>query len=431
MKRSLFVFVTVLFLVALLAMPSSTFAAADATCQADPPSGPVGTTFVITCWGFDPNARVYAYLVEPDGTATITFASGTLKANESGYVTYTQETRFDNVTTLGVGTWVFVVEQLGLAKSVVHRGEVAFTVTGGSEGVSGAWLSADPSSITKPEVGHDHLQFGSITVNFGNPSDPVTITGWGFAPYEMVTFWYDPPNGECSSFTAHYNYRASVNLPPIVVAKGTLTENFPAFDGLGSTALATVKADGAGNVTMEIFFYYWACEGRYRVVGRGNTSGKGAYTWVTLTGNSVSTNAWLYADPTSVTGLFDRVQFSGGGFWGGERVDCWLTSPQGRVVAFPEDSFVTGSDGIFSQRDIPITADAGGNIAFEMVTGSYYLNDREGGTISGVPYQISREFFDPIQSEGALGRYAMTCRGFSSGNTAIAWFTITGGPVDP
>ena len=41
------------------------------------------------------------------------------------------------------------------------------------------------------------------------------------------------------------------------------------------------------------------------------------------------------------------------------------------------------------------------------------------------------EIFDPLMSQGALGMWAMSCRGNSSGNVGIAWFTMVGGTLDP
>jgi hypothetical protein len=360
MKRSLFVLIGLLALLALVAIPAKTTqAGTGATCWSNPAEGPIGTVFSISCTGFSPSTHVWAYVVEPDGAAQ---AIGDVKTNENGSVAFGVGSKFGTFGAAAVGKWTIVVEQLGLAGSVVARGEGSVRVTGGTEGVSGAhvWTSAD--MYTKGQW--------------------VTIYGSGFAANEMVTLWWEYPNGDCSSFTYHdYPYY-----------------NSPAFRGYSSLWLWDVKADGSGSFATSFYFNPSACEGKYHFVARGNSSGLGGDAWASLTGHSVATNAWLSASKDMVVGISDTVSFSGSGYAAGESVSCWLRTPQNQVTAVVKSP--------------EIKANSSGQFSFSIYTGSYFP-----------PYMFN--------SEGALGVYAMTCRGNLSGATAIAEFTVTGGAVDP
>ncbi|MBI4674616.1 MAG: hypothetical protein HY741_23475 [Chloroflexi bacterium] len=433
MKHLVLVPVAIIFLTALAAVPhATTFAAADATCVSDPTAGPVGTTFVITCSGYTPNSYVYAYLVEPSGAAGELFdQSGAIKVKEDGSISYTQPSKYGNTSSLMTGTWSFVAEELGLANTVLHRGETKFTVTGGTEGVSGAVLSADPSTLHKPEVAYDHIDFGPGTINFLASSEPATISGAGFQPGEVVTFWVEPAGGGCSSMTAHQSIEAGVVQPSVAALFVREDLSYPIYDGLGSQLFANVTADADGAAAVNVYVTSAACEGAWRFVARGNTSLNGGETWLTVIGNAVATNAWLTADPGTVTAMFDTVQFSGYGFGANEHISCWLTTPQGQTLGYPHEYIITYSlPGEFI-RNQQIRSDAGGNIAFSLMTGSVYEHVDMTLSAGGVSQNFTGTFLTPRASEGALGEYAMSCRGDVSGNAAITRFTVTGGFVDP
>jgi hypothetical protein len=387
---------------------------------------------VITCWGFTPNSYVYAYLVEPTGAAGQLFGQdGAIKVAEDGSISYVQESLYGTAAALQTGTWSFVAEELGLAKAVLHRGETTFTVTGGTEGVSGATLWSDPSTIHKPEQAYDHINIGIGTINLLAYSEPVTVWGTGFMPGEMVSFWLEPAGGGCPSMTDHEAIDAGIIQPGVAALYIREEINIPIYDGLGSQEFATVKAASDGSATVDVYFTSLACEGAWRFVARGNSSWYGAETWVTVIGNAVATNAWLTADPGSVTAMFDTVSFSGWGFGANEHVSCWLTTPQGRTLGYPNDYIVTYSIPGEYIRNQQIESDAGGNIGFSLVTGSVYDHLNATLSVGGITDNIDVTFTDPAASEGALGEYAMSCRGDSSGNAAIARFTVTGGFVDP
>lgn len=442
MKKILFVLVALLFLLGLVAVPhATTFAAADATCSSDPSSGPVGTTFVITCWGYTPGAHVYAYLVEPAGVATTVFGNGSIKVAEDGSISYVQDSYYIDPfppfshRSLATGTWGFVAEEIGLADSVIHRGETTFSITGGTEGVSGALLSVSPSTLHKPVQAYDHVYIPPLAINGLAFSDPATLSGSGFAPNEMVSFWVEPPQGGCPSSTVHYKWNQTLVVSGVGMQTVDISQNVAIFDSYGSQSWGTVKASASGDASIQAFFTSLACEGEWHFVARGNASGWGADTVLTVIGNAVETNAWLTATPDSASALFGTIQFNGSGFGANEHVSCWLRTPRGQVLGYPHDEFLTYNIdpppvGI-SLKNLAIRSDSAGNIAFDFVSGSQYVDIDFNLVLGGTSFPDHLTIKDPVQSEGALGVYAMTCRGDSSGATAIAEFTLTGGFVDP
>lgn len=417
--------------------PSVTSAAPlGALCEVSPDSAPVGQVFSVTCYGFTPNGYGYAYLVEPDGSA---FAYGAVKANEEGTISFGIGTDFGSVKEK-IGNWTVVVEETGQAGAVLIRGTAQYTIEGGTEDVSGAYLSVSPSTVNKPEVAYSYFDQNvtapgvDVHVRYTqNNYSVATVSGSGYTPGEIVSFWWDPPQGGCSNLTTHSSYDLIVDYPPFFDVDARVAQNSSYFF-YGVQALGNAKAGSDGSVEFAIYFYPYDCEGVYHVVARGNSSGAGADTHVTLIGNPISESAWLSAAPNVVHALFDRVAFSGSGFAAGEHVTCWLTSPQGQTQAIPGQGYANGTfsvPGIYEViKDQQVRADNGGNFAFDIVTGAYYLNIDGRYIVFGTDVG-NTTITEPYQSEGALGEWAATCRGDSSGKTAIARFTVTGNILDP
>ncbi len=407
MNKLCFAIVAFLSLIGFVAFSSTTFATEDATCASTPPVGPVGTTFVIICSGYTPNTFVYAYLVEPSGAARPVFGNGAIKVNEGGAITYTQPSFYSNPAgsvALGTGTWHFVAEEIGIAKTVLHRGETTFTLTGGTESVSGASLSVTPSLLTKPIDAYREFSLGPYNYNRLNRSDPATLSGWGFAPFEQVSFWVEPPRGGCASLTEHLKMDNHFILSGGFELHDRVDLNLPILYGLGATSLVTAKADNDGNLSIQVFFTARACEGDWHFVARGNASGLGAETFLTVIGNAIPTNATLTATPETVTALFDRVQFNGTGFGAQEHVTCWLTSPQGQTLSFPNALPVdTSFPPALSLKSRQLHSDVGGKLGFDLVTGSIYVKFDSTLSVGSDTQQLSGTSFSPVASEGALG----------------------------
>jgi len=359
MKRGLILLVTLLALALLVAVPAKTTQAASPDCWSDPEEGSIGTDFGIYCSDFPANTWLWVYTVQPDGAAE---AWGSIKTDESGNVAFGAASKYGNAAAMALGTWTVVVEQRGLANAILYQAEAEFRVTGGTEGVAGAYLWTDVDQVEK--------------------EDAFWVYGSGFGANEIVTVWYEFPNGDCSSTTWH--------LQPVL--------NYPIVLGLSTEILGDVKTDASGSFAFWMGFNPVACEGKYRLVARGNSSGWGDETWVTITGHAVTETAWLVATKDVVAAMMDTQSFVGTGFGANEPISCWLRSPQNQALS------VTDLQSIKS--------DSGGAFSFGIWTGSFY---------PGLAYW----------SEGALGVYAMTCRGDVSGATGIAEFTVTGGTFDP
>lgn len=437
LRSSAFVISGLLLAFVFFAAPRTT-AAATLNILCDPASNTlhVGDNIPITCYGFTPNVTVFAYTVEPSGTAD---ALGPIKADAQGTVSFTIATDFGTEKEK-TGAWKVVVEETGLAHSVLRRGIVEYFIHGATVGVSGATLSANPSQLNKPAQAYGFFTFndtsGGNTIHLRETylKDVSTvISGSGFTPGEMVSFWVDPPNGGCSNFTIRSDANEHVDFPPIAKISGNVVQNDPGF-GLGSHWIGDAKADQSGNASTGLFFDLLDCEGVYHVVGRGNISGAGGDTFVTLVGNAVTTSASLEASPGVVHALFDHIQFSGSGFAAGEHVTCWSSSPQGITWALPGISEFNGTEtgpGIsVVEKDTQIFADNSGSFSFGIVTGSFYR--KFDGTFVEFGVNVSNKTIqDPFQSEGGLGTYAATCRGDTSGRNAITHFTVTGNELTP
>lgn len=360
-----------LVLVAVLMFAAFAAPAADAGtiagCWSDPAEGPVGTVFTVHCAGFSPDTMVWPYYVEPDGSATA-LCYGFF--NTSGCQFKTDENGSISFTfNSKQGNWAAA---LGTWTVVVEK-----------TGLAGAVLERAQAGFRvtggTEGVSGAHVWASADAVQKG---DWVTIYGSGFAPYEIVNLWWEFPNGDCSSMTGHF----------------APTFNFRYFYGASAVGIDEVKTNAAGEFASSGFFVPWDCEGKYRFVARGNSSWNGGETWVTVTGHAVETNAWLTASKSTVTAINDPISFSGWGYGANESVTCWLRSPQGQVLP------------IYHYPEIKTTA-----------SGTFSFNTFTGGVYPGW------NFF----SEGALGNYAMSCRGNLSGATAIAEFMVTGGIVDP
>lgn len=342
MKRTLFLVLGTVLLFSLLMVANSPANASGlaALCSSDPASAPAGALITVTCEGFVPGEITNAWLTEPDGNAFSVSGIGIndSKADAKGVVVY----RFLTGGSDGkasLGTWAMTVK----GKNVI--GIARFRLTGGTEGVSGATVTIVGSEL-----------FGS-----------------GFAPNEIVTIWFDFPNGDCSG-------------------------NFDEGPGT-STAFGTdVKADASGNISTFIPLGPpgggFDCAGFYHIVARGNTSHLGGDAYFKTPNHPVTTSAFLTASPSLVLALGELITFSGSGFAPLESVNCWETTPQGAVP---------GAD--------DVKADASGQIAFGFHTG-----------FNGMGFMVT---------EGATGDWFMTCRGNVSGRTAIAHFRIVGGIIDP
>ena len=359
--------------------PMAAHAGTGVSCWADSYELAQGEGTGIYCSGFTPLKYINVYLVEPDGTAAY---YDDVKADASGNVAFGYSNGVKGEYSNLLGTYTFVVQELGLAKEIVAHGTVKITNSGAGEHMSGAHLHASQTT-------------------YDLTSDDIMLHGWGFAPNEIVTLWIQKP-ALCSSYTQHY----------VDGKNGATFENMPEFDFEGVYQVDDIKADGNGEFMTQRFFALIACHGTWRYGARGNTSGLGAYTEITLTGPSVSTDAWLHPSKDMVGAFNDTIQFHASGFGAYEVLNCWTTSPEGRAQQF----------GIFNSLG-QIKMDADGTGVISMTTGSHIISPDD-------PYYAGIGM-EPLMSEGSPGTWKLTCRGSVTGATAIAEYTVYGYATAP
>lgn len=383
MKRLLILASVALLMLALLAIPMTT-QADDGSCQ----SGHVGTTFNFTFSGFSPNKYVTAYLVEPGGTAVnydlvepggTAVNSGSFKTSNTGSVSISINSHFGDAT-LGLGNWKIVVEEHANGNVLVHKTIGCFTVTGGTEGVSGATLSTSETLV--------------------HPNEKLIISGTGFMPLETVSLWSGRPNS-CSSFSAHY----------VDAKNGATYENIPVFGAWSSVAEFDIKVDAHGEFHSAVSFAPGSCAGIWNVVARGNTSKRGGSVEVALVGNRVGNTASLVASKEFVNPFNDTIFFDASDFGAKDTLSCWTTSPDGRAIEY-------GLPGSFQ---VGFKADASGSVRISLTTGSHLLSPDDPFAMFGT--------YDPQMSEGALGVWSMSCQGLPSGKIGIAHYCL--GPCIP
>lgn len=360
-------------------VPAVTHAAAGALCWADSYELAQGDSTGVYCTGFSPLTMINVYLVEPDGTAAY-YAD--VKSDAAGNVAFGWGNGVKNQFSYLLGTYTFVVQELGLGNQVLTFGKIEIRNIGDGDHVSGAYLETDAKS-------------------YDRASQSVTLRGWGFAPGEIVSAWEQQP-ALCSSYTAHY----------VDGKNGATFENIDEVRAEGTYGIFDIKADSSGAFVISGIYFAQDCEGTWRIAARGNTSGLGAYTEFVITGPAVATNAWLVPSKSSVGAFNDTIQFWASGFGANEILNCWTTSPDGRAIPF-------GIPGSLDQ--IKVGADGSGVIS--LTTGSHIISPDD-PFFNGVTVQ-------PLLSEGSLGVWKMSCNGLASGTTAIAEYTVYGYETSP
>lgn len=287
-------------------------------------SAPVGTTFWISCDGYQPNIITNVYAVEPDGRASginiYGFFPTSVKTDASGVATFYFATEFDGEFSTAVGHYIFVIHALGLGNTPINEHKVNIDVQSRAENYSGAYLAVVGSS--QPS----------------ETQDIRTFWGTGYAPFEAVNIWVTSPDGaKCSG----------LGIDQLTL--GAL--------GAGSSSLWSgpnmVKADASGAIGFSITFNGGACAGEYQVTARAPVSGRAAETSLTYIGNRIyeTGDVWVKVTPDSVPAFGSSLTIWGGGFHPGEVVNCWFTRPDGRVLSFinvdakvdASGSFATGA----------------------------------------------------------------------------------------
>lgn len=307
----------------LVSIPALSVQASSGACSISPSSGTAGDYFVVTADGFTPNAWLWKYAVEPDGTA---FSDpyqqafgGTVKADSDGKVAFVFETAFNQFGLVdiarGLGKWTIVIQELAPGGAILRQVECSLTLHGPDAPLGGAWLAVSPAA--------------------GYPDTAFLITGSGFDPLEYVNLWLSPPVN-CSGFGYELD----------------LTEYF----GVSASAIShdTVKADADGNIASTFYASTpYTCTGEWSVSARALGSGHGAIAHFSVVGYPApDATLWLDVSPDMVYAWADTLAVSGSGFDPFENVNCWYTRPEGTVRELPEQK-----------------ADGSGNLGFAFTTG--------------------------------------------------------------
>jgi hypothetical protein len=379
MKRLAIMICALVLIASALGLAPAANAADGAHCDADPDRIAQGETAFVTCEGFSPNTELYVYAAEPDGTAV---GIGPVKTNLSGVANFTWTNGAKGFVSLRLGTFTFVVEELGLGGTKLRQATVNITHIGDGEHVSGASLVSDQKVYDKS-------------------TESIVLTGSGFFPGEPVTLWLQEP-AYCSSYTEHY----------VDGKNGATFENVPNYQLEQTYGVDTFPADANGGFVTVRFLSNQACHGTWRYAARGLNSGLGAYVEFDITGAKVSTSAFLFPSQDSVFAFNDTIEFLATGFAPNEILNCWSTSPEGRAIPF-------GIGGSLGQ----IKVNAFGVGFIHLTTGSHITSPDD-------PYFEGVEV-EPAMSEGSLGWWALTCKGADSNLIGIARYRVDGLPLTP
>lgn len=358
-KRILF-FILLLLAVTLFGVASTTHAAEGVLCSADPNVAQVGSVIHISCTGFDRDAIVNAYVVEPTGfsevgrsnyavcmvgTRTNTLFDATSKADESGtaaYRWYTQDGSGNNFCNFDgyanqLGTYTVVVQQLDGAGGIKYIGKTNVTLTGNGETHTGAW------------VGVDEVVYSG---------DDFWVNGSGFAPNEYVNVWFTRPS-DCSGLGWWYYTGVSAFDPS-------------RWEGAGIYGPGSVKTDEQGNFTASYSATdhegSYPCLGKWSVTANALGSGVGSEAQFTVRGKTIAGNARVWTDESMVPSIGQKyacwggdnacgiaVHVYGSGFPANSNVNCWFTRPDGTVY----EALVPGNNSADSRATYQV--DSAGN----------------------------------------------------------------------
>ncbi len=313
-----------------------TASAENGVCIASPASGPVGTVFQLTASGFDPNANLWLYAVEPGGTAfsdpVFGGFGGGARSNANGVVSFSFNTYFHAYgRSIGraLGQWTLVAQQTGPGGVTLHQANCVVQITsGGGTHLTGALLTVNPVSAP---IGKE-----------------LTVLGSGFAPNEIVNLWVTPPPG-CSGY-------------------GFELDGFLyLYTGANAHSQADVKTDREGNfVYLLPTFSYLTCPGQWAISAYAPGSHAGGIATYELTSYTVGNGALLTVTPSHAFIRGSTLYFSGSGYSANGNASCWETRPDGSVR--PSGTYKASDAGI---------------IAFTLTTGlddaSFDVHYSEGG----------------------------------------------------
>ena len=187
---------------------AATASVSAAGISVNPRSGGLGTTFVVSANGFQPNSIVDTWVTRPDGKSV---GLGTLRANGAGQVTFGVMPQFGWPS----GDYVVVAHS--------RAGKFDLTIQFGFNSPAPAGSKAVSTTIT-PVTSVAGMTIQPTT---GNPGTTFTLTAGGFYSHENVAVWVVAPGGGTfSSGVAAANAQGALQVTgqvPTTAAAGTYT----------------------------------------------------------------------------------------------------------------------------------------------------------------------------------------------------------------
>lgn len=322
----------------LFGIVGTTRAAEGVLCSADPNVAQVGSVIHISCTGFDRDALVNAYVVEPNGFTEVGRSNyavclrgtrvgasfdPTAKADEKGtaaFIWYTQDGRGYNSYPCNydgyanqLGTYTIVLQQLDGKGGIKYAGQVNVTLTGNGETHTGAQVAVDGDVYS---------------------GSPFALHGSGFAPHEYVNVWFTRP-ADCAGLGWWYYTGVSAFDPSQWAGAGVMGPGSVKADADGNFAVDYVATDRDGS---------YPCLGKWSVTARALGSGAGGEAQFMLRGKTIAGNASVWTAESMVPAIGQKyacwggdetcgvaVHVYGSGFPAHSTVNCWFTRPDGTV----------------------------------------------------------------------------------------------------
>lgn len=413
MKRTLYLLPIwlLLMLVGVTALPVARVEAASGT--ASPPSGPPGTLFSFTAEGFIPRERVDAWVTRPDATA-VTPSIGRYVADDAGRVSWSWGSPGDAVN----GTWVMTA--IGVDSDI--RVAIPFEIQGTPATPPQPLQSVTPSSgprgttfifvaggfkpgeqvgpwIVRPDGGTLSLPDEAQSVDLY--ADPNGFVSWNW------TAPADAPTGTWSSQARGISSNRLVTIPFVVQepaapappesvtpASGPPGTVFTFVAGgfiVGEEVGSWLNPPGGGNQDATSYMiadqsgvvtWTWASPGdaaggTWRMIARGDTSGREVVFNVDITGPDAPPPPGQIQNVTPTNGLpGTHFYFRAEGFTPFESFYYWLIDPNGTPEANSERMEATGEGIAEWDWDSPDNAQPG----------QWIMTVR--GGVSRVEYQI-------------------------------------------
>ncbi|GAB4119459.1 MAG: hypothetical protein Fur005_29440 [Roseiflexaceae bacterium] len=316
-----------------------------------PPTGSIGQSFVVQGDGFQPGEKISLWLTGPD--RSVRSINDRPDADDNGSIT-SANIKVTTDSSFITGVWFITAQGSKSGRTAIGQFRVDPVGAQPSPGQPGR---GDPNKLG--QIIHDTLRpngNGSIVPLGAPPELPFSFNASGFATSERIAVWLTRPDNGVDSLDAQ------------------------------------ARPDGKGGISVT-FKVTSNQEGTWYVTAQGTVSGRTVITPFRVTRDFVAGPGT--ARPANRNGSVSpaeggqraRFQISATGFRANERLEFWITSP----------------DGIYFLSS-PVTADSRGRVG------------------------ISPTLIVQLGAQNPAGVYGYHYRGMASGVRADIYFTYTGAP---